>query len=85
MTAMDWSDHATCRDADPDLFFGLEGETALEKLRRERDANAVCARCIVRTACLTWAVERPERHGTWAGRNEEELAAERVRRGRSAA
>jgi WhiB family redox-sensing transcriptional regulator len=80
--AMDWSKFAGCRDSDPEMWFGPENETAPAKVRREELANAVCAGCIVRTACLRYAVTRPELHGTWAGRNEEELAAERVRRAR---
>ena len=77
----DWMDYSACRRSDPALFFGPEGETSQAKYQRERQANAICAGCLVRTTCLTYALEQPALHGTWAGRNEEQLAAERRRRG----
>ena len=35
-----------------DLFFGREGEQQHEKPGREAEAKEVCARCLVRAACL---------------------------------
>ena len=50
----------------------------------ERKAKVVCAACPVQSECLTYAVSRPEKYGTWGGLNEEERASERRRRMRRA-
>jgi len=80
-----WMRSAACRDEDPDLFFGPDTERAGDRLRRERQASAVCSRCPVRAECLRYALARPEKHGFWGGMPEEERAAERRRAGRRAA
>lgn len=49
----DWRARAACRVGDPDLFFpaGTEGPSA----RQIEEAKAVCRRCPVAEACLTYA------------------------------
>jgi WhiB family redox-sensing transcriptional regulator len=79
-----WQDAGLCRGKDIVLFFGPDGERQPEREVRERKAKAVCAACPVRADCLTYAVSRPEKYGTWGGLNEEERASERRRRMRRA-
>lgn len=80
-----WHDDAACRGEDPVLWFGADWEPADQRAAREAAAKAICATCPVRARCLDHAVEHPERYGLWGGLTEEELAAERRRRGRRAA
>ena len=70
-----WQDAAACRGKEVVLFFGPDGE---------RQAKAVCAACLVCSECLTYAVSRPEKYGTWGGLNEYERASELRRRMRRA-
>ena len=63
-----WQDAGACRGKDIVLFFGPDGERQPEREVRERKAKAVCAACPVRAECLTYAVSRPEKYGTWGGR-----------------
>jgi WhiB family transcriptional regulator, redox-sensing transcriptional regulator len=79
-----WQDDAACRGKDVVLFFGPDGERQPERDIRERKAKAVCAACPVRAECLSYAVGRPEKYGTWGGLNEDERSAERRRRMRRA-
>ena len=58
---------AGCRSADPDLFFGPEGELAEERDTREAKAKTICASCPVRARCYARAVARGERYGVWGG------------------
>jgi hypothetical protein len=64
--------------------FGPDGERQPEREIRERKAKAVCNACPVRAECLTYAVSRPEKYGTWGGLNEDERSSERRRRMRRA-
>lgn len=75
-----WQSDAACQDEDVVLFFGPPGEPKVEREIRERQAKQVCAGCPVRTACLDYAVNRPEKAGTWGGLNEDERVPERRRR-----
>lgn len=54
MSARGWWDLAGCRGVDPELFFpvGTSGPALAQEMR----AKAVCARCAVRAACLSFAV-----------------------------
>jgi WhiB family transcriptional regulator, redox-sensing transcriptional regulator len=79
-----WQDVAACRGKQVVLFFGPDGERQPEREIRERKAKAVCAACPVRAECLSYAVSRPEKYGTWGGLNEDERASERRRRMRRA-
>src|SRR6266542_950662 len=60
-----WQDDAACRGKEVVLFFGPDGERQPEREIRERKAKIVCASCPVRTECLSYAVSRPEKYGTW--------------------
>jgi WhiB family redox-sensing transcriptional regulator len=64
------------------LFFAPAGESFAEKVIREQQAKALCDACPVLGPCLEYALATGQREGIWAGLNEEELAAERVRRAR---
>lgn len=81
----DWHDEALCWGEDLVLFFGPEGERQPERDIRERKAKAICARCPVRSACLDYALSRPEQYGLYGGLNEDERASERRRRMRRGA
>jgi len=71
----DWRDLATCRHHDPELFFpvGTAGP-ALDQIER---ARRVCHRCLVRTACLSWALHHGMASGIWGGTTEDERRAMR--------
>ena len=54
---------AACRTADPDLFFGPDGERQAERQARGEKARAVCAGCPVRAG----AMSRPVRTASGGG------------------
>jgi WhiB family redox-sensing transcriptional regulator len=66
---------AACRAADPDLFFGPDGERKAERQAREEKARAVCAGCPVRRRCYEQARANGERWGIWGGVNLEVTAS----------
>lgn len=74
----DWRNSAACRDHDPELFWPI-GTTG-PALVQIADAKAVCARCPVTSACLTWALAYGEDHGIWAGLTADERRALRTSR-----
>lgn len=78
-----WQDDAICKD-DGILFFAPDGERQPERDLRESLAQELCSWCPVRTACLDYALARPEKEGFWGGMNEDERATERRRRMRRA-
>jgi WhiB family redox-sensing transcriptional regulator len=60
-----WHADAACREA-PDAvsWFPTDGQAATT-------ARAVCARCLARDDCASWALEQgPDLKGIWAGRSE---------------
>jgi WhiB family redox-sensing transcriptional regulator len=66
MTARSWRDLAACLDvvsADYDPFFADSAELQAE-------AIAVCATCLVRDDCLTFAVRTGQQYGIWGGQPE---------------
>lgn len=65
-----------CRGVDPDLFFPERGAST-------REAKEVCRGCVVRQACLDYALEAGEKHGIWGGMSERERR--RLRRQRNEA
>ncbi len=79
-----WQDRAACKGEDITLFFGPDGERQADREIREWEAKQVCAYCPVRMDCRDYAVDRPERYGTWGEQNEDERASERRRRMRRA-
>lgn len=79
--ALDWQQHATCRDEPLELFFGPDRhESPEQKQDRESRAKMFCSGCPVRTECLDYSITQPEKYGTWGGLNEDERASERRRR-----
>jgi WhiB family redox-sensing transcriptional regulator len=62
---LSWRNRAACRGVDPDIFFPISDEDALQ-------AKAICAECPVREACLEWALATRERDGVWGGATERE-------------
>ena len=65
-----WRADAACRDTDPDLFFpvGTTGP-ALDQIAA---AQAVCAECEAKAACLEYALVTNQDSGIWGGTSEEE-------------
>ena len=62
---LSWRNRAACQGVDPDVFFPVSDEDALQ-------AKAICAECPVREACLEWALATRERDGVWGGATERE-------------
>jgi WhiB family transcriptional regulator, redox-sensing transcriptional regulator len=66
MNARSWRDLAACLDvvsADDDPFFADSAELQAE-------AIAICATCLVRDDCLTFAVRTGQQYGIWGGQPE---------------
>ena len=81
---MDWREKASCRGADPDLFFPI-GNSGPALLQID-EAKAVCRHCPVMEECLAWALTADPVEGIWGGTTEGErravgrrLAASRIR------
>jgi WhiB family transcriptional regulator, redox-sensing transcriptional regulator len=73
VTRGQWRSAAACRSADPDLFFPIsESGPARQEAAR---AKAICASCLVRHECLTFALRTGQAHGIWGGMTENERAA----------
>jgi len=68
-----WMARANCRGVDPALFFPERGAST-------REAKAVCQGCVVRSACLEYALANFERFGIWGGLGERERRRIRRRR-----
>jgi len=62
---MSWRKRGACRGLDPDIFYPAAEEDAPE-------AQAICAMCPVRQACLEYALAARERDGIWGGATERE-------------
>lgn len=68
-----WRDEAACADVNPDLFFGLDGERAHDKAKREKIAADFCrTACPVMFACRSWAIQSGQEAGAWGGLGEDE-------------
>jgi len=70
-----WVSNGACYGADTELFFPIA--TAGRALGQISSAKAVCGRCKVRAACLSYALETMQ-HGIWGGTTEDERAALRA-------
>ncbi len=70
--AWEWQGLGACREADTELFFHPQNERGLARLRRDRAAKAVCARCDVRIECADYSIRSREPYGVWGGLTEEE-------------
>ncbi len=55
-----WIAAGACRTYDPELFFPASGGD-------EATPIAICGECLVRLACLDYALEANERWGVWGG------------------
>ena len=76
-TGTSWRSAASCRSADPELFFPLsESGKALEQIA---EAKAICIGCPVRRQCLEFAL-RTRPHGIWGGLTELERHTWRTER-----
>ena len=71
-----WQEEANCLGVDPDLFFPERGAST-------REAKEVCRGCVVREACLEYALTNGEKFGIWGGMSERERR--RLRRARALA
>lgn len=70
MSAIDWRQSARCQDFDSEIFFPISH--GAEREEQVRVAKAICGRCPVQSACLTWALEQGEPFGIWGGLDEAE-------------
>ncbi|WAM19087.1 WhiB family transcriptional regulator [Rhodococcus sp. JS3073] len=62
--------HARCRYTGAELFFAHDDEGRGARIRRERQAKAVCATCPVQRECHTPAITVGEPYGVWGGTSE---------------
>jgi WhiB family transcriptional regulator, redox-sensing transcriptional regulator len=69
-----WQTHALCSQMAPELWFP-------EPWEDETLAKAVCEHCLVRAACLAYALDANEEHGVWGGLSAEERLEVRRRQG----
>lgn len=67
---------ALCAEVGGDLFFADKGQWA-ETFK----AKTVCARCRVRSECLSYALQNGEQHGVWGGTTPEQRKHLRGQRG----
>ncbi len=79
-----WRANAACRGENAVYFFPPgHFERKPEKDFREGNARSLCRGCVVREACLEYALDVEEPHGIWGGLNE--LERKRLLRRRKAA
>jgi WhiB family transcriptional regulator, redox-sensing transcriptional regulator len=69
-----WMPRSACRGEDPELFFPIAAAGAAPA--QVITAKAVCFRCAVRAACLSYALATGQA-GIWAGTTQEERHAMR--------
>ena len=67
MTGTDWGRRGLCRTADPDDLF-VPGAT-------QNRVKALCNGCVVRTECLSYALDQHIEYGVWGGMTERERRA----------
>jgi WhiB family redox-sensing transcriptional regulator len=69
-----WLKFASCRDAEPDLFFPVSvGDTS-----RRAIALSFCSSCLVRPECLSIALADRSLVGIWGGTDEADRATIRA-------
>ena len=71
-----WISQGACRDEDPEIFFPIAAHGPA--LARASAAKAVCRRCAVNAACLSFGLETSQ-EGIWGGTTPEERRAMRPR------
>jgi WhiB family transcriptional regulator, redox-sensing transcriptional regulator len=69
-----WRRRSSCLEADPELFFGPDEESAEARQVRESAASAVCLTCPVLAQCATWSLSIAIPYGVWGGQGEGERA-----------
>lgn len=79
----DWRSRGACLSADPDLFFPISLTPA--SAPQIAWAKAHCARCVVRSECIRFALDHPEVQGIWGGMTDNERNNLRRVRRRNAA
>lgn len=62
LTQWSWMDSAACANADPEMFFPVPGDEAMN-----RKARAFCDHCPVREECLQFSLDTREMYGIWGG------------------
>lgn len=66
----DWRARAACVNNDPEMFF--PGTGSAKSTAKLDQAKVVCSTCVVREACLRWAIRTGTNYGVWGGANEDE-------------
>ena len=78
---MTWRNQSACLDEEPELFFPI-GNTGPALVQIE-EATAVCRRCEVAQACLSWAMEAGQDAGVCGALSEDERRALKRRNARA--
>jgi Transcription factor WhiB len=63
----EWQQRAHCAGVGVGYYFGDDDEQPTMSIRQVRAASKLCDVCPVFVECLTWALERREEYGVWAG------------------
>ena len=71
--ASEWMQNANCKDEDPNMFLSSKPEVIAT-------VKKICARCVVKEECLTYALKNAIEDGVWGGLSEKERRALRQRR-----
>ena len=61
MSALTWRERGRCKGADPAVFYPEDDED------EGIEAKSICATCVVREACLEYAITAREKIGVWGG------------------
>jgi WhiB family redox-sensing transcriptional regulator len=69
-----WMSQGACREEDPEIFFPIAAQGPA--LAQVSSAKAVCRRCAVNAACLSFGLETRQ-EGIWGGTTREERLAMR--------
>ena len=77
----EWRGNASCRNADPGLFFPV-GTTG-PAVSQIEEAKIVCRACPVREPCLEFALATNQDSGVWGAASEEERRLLRQQRRRA--
>jgi WhiB family redox-sensing transcriptional regulator len=56
----DWTEFASCRDLDPEVFFNVKHSST-------QQSREICSTCIVKHECLDFAIQNNEKIGVWGG------------------
>ncbi len=64
-SGLSWQQEALCAQVGTEFFFPEPGSSV-------REAKRICQLCVMRAACLEYALENDERFGVWGGLSEKE-------------